>query len=78
METTHFDDKCMIECTNNDRKVEAEVVAFKEHDFLSVSIQRSIKINMRYNERKGVYIGNQSGLEFITEGPQKFVSKHTR
>jgi hypothetical protein len=78
METTHFDDKCMIECTNNDRKVEAEVMAFKEHDFLSVSIQRSIKINMRYNERKGVYIGNQSGLEFITEGPQKFVSKHTR
>lgn len=78
METTHFDDKCMIECTNNDRKVEAEVMAFKEHDFLSVSIQRSIKINMQYNERKGVYIGNQSGLEFITEGPQKFVSKHTR
>ena len=78
METTHFDDKCMIECTNNDRKVEAEVMAFKEHDFLSVSIQRSIKINMRYNERKGVYIGNQSGLEFITEGPQKYVSKHTR
>ena len=78
METTHFDDKCMIECTNNDRKVEAEVMAFKEHDFLSVSIQRSIKVNMRYNERKGVYIGNQSGLEFITEGPQKFVSKHTR
>jgi len=78
METTHFDDKCMIECTNNDKKVEAEVMAFKEHDFLSVSIQRSIKINMRYNERKGVYIGNQSGLEFITEGPQKFVSKHTR
>ena len=78
METTHFDDKCMIECTNNDRKVEAEVMAFKEHDFLSVSIQRSIKINMRYNERKGVNIGNQSGLEFITEGPQKFVSKHTR
>ena len=78
METTHFDDKCMIECTNNDRKVEAEVMAFKEHDFLSVSIQRSIKINMRYNERKGVYIGNQSGLEFITEGPQKFVSNHTR
>ena len=78
METIHFDDKCIIECTNNDRKVEAEVMSFKEGDFLSVSIQRSIKINMQYNERKGVYIGNQSGLEFITEGPQKYVSKHTR
>ena len=76
--TTYFDDKCIIECTNNDRKVEAEVMSFKEGDFLSVSIQRFIKINMQYNERKGVYIGNQSGLEFITEGPQKFVSKHTR
>ena len=76
--TTYFDDKCIIECTNNDRKVEAEVMSFKEGDFLSVSIQRFIKINMQYNERKGVYIGNQSGLEFITDGPQKYVSNDTR
>ena len=76
--TTYFDDKCIIECTQNDRKVEAEVMSFKEGDFLSVSIQRFIKINMQYNERKGVYIGNQGGLEFITDGPQKYVSNDTR
>lgn len=76
--TIHFDDKVTIECTNNDKKVEAEVMSFKEHDFLTVSIQRSIKLNMRYNDRKGVYIGNQGGLEFITDGPQKYVSNDIR
>jgi hypothetical protein len=25
-----------------------------------------------------VYIGNQGGLEFITDGPQKYVSNDTR
>lgn len=78
METIHFDDKVIIECTDTDRKVEAEVLSFREHDILSVSIQRSIKLIMKYNAIKQVYIGTQSGLEFITKGPEKFITKHTR
>lgn len=74
MTTTHFDDKVIIECTDNGKKMEAEVLTFKEEQFLSVSIQRAIKLNMSWNSEKNVYIGKGSGLEFITTGPQKFIT----
>lgn len=78
METIHFDDKVMIECLKNGQKVEADVLSFKENEFLSVVVQKSAKINMQYNESKGLYIGRQIGLEFVTTGPEKFVTNHGR
>ena len=78
METIHFDDKCTIECSNNGKKVPVDNLTFKENQFLSVVVEKTVKIQMQYNTEKNVYIGNMSGLEFITEGPEKFVSKHGR
>ncbi len=78
METIHFDDKCTIECSNNGKKVPVDILTFKENQFLSVVVEKTVKIQMQYNTEKNVYIGNMSGLEFITEGPEKFVTKHGR
>lgn len=78
METIHFDDNCTIECTKNGQKVEANILTFKENQFLSVVFQKTVKLQLQYNIEKNVYIGNMSGLEFITEGPEKFVSKTGR
>ena len=72
--TTHFEDTVLIECTDNGKKMEAEVLTFKEEQFLSVSIQRAVKLNMAWNSKKNVYIGKGSGLEFITTGPKKFIT----
>ena len=33
---------------------------------------------MQYNEAKKLYIGSMSGMEFVTQGPEKFVTKHGR
>ena len=33
---------------------------------------------MQWNQNKNLYIGRQVGLEFVTEGPEKFVSKTGR
>ena len=78
METIHYDDKCIIECTRNGQKVEADILSFKENQFLSVVFQKTVKLQLQYDVDKSVYIGNMSGLEFITEGPEKFVSKQGR
>ena len=43
METINFDDKCTIECTSNGQKVEADILTFKENQFLSVVFQKSVK-----------------------------------
>lgn len=78
METTHFDDKVIIECLKNGQKVEAAVLSFKESEFLTVVVQKTAKINMQWNQNKNLYICRQVGLEFVTEGPEKFVSKTGR
>jgi hypothetical protein len=78
METTHFDDKVTIECLKNGKMIEAEVLSFRENEFLTAVVQKTAKINMQWNSSKNLYIGRQVGLEFVTEGPQKFVSKSGR
>ena len=50
--TIHFDDIALIECTDNGKKMEVEVLSFKEEQFLSVSIQRAVKLNMSWNPKK--------------------------
>tara|TARA_R110000822_G_scaffold9107_7_gene35568 strand:- start:586 stop:828 length:243 start_codon:yes stop_codon:yes gene_type:complete len=78
METTHFDDKVTIECLKNGQKVEAAVLSFREEEFLTVVVQKTAKINMQWAPTKNLYIGRQVGLEFVTPGPEKFVSKTGR
>ena len=78
MQTIHFDDKVVVESTNTGKTIDADVLSFKENSFLSVVIQKTVKLHMQYNEAKKVYIGSQSGMECITEGPEKFVTKHGR
>ena len=56
METIHFDDKCTIECTRNGQKVEADILTFKENQFLSVVFQKSVKLQLQYNTEKNVII----------------------
>ena len=58
--------------------MEADILSFKENQFLSVVFQKTVKLQLQYDVDKSVYIGNMSGLEFITEGPQQFVSKQGR
>ena len=49
METIHFDDKCTIECTRNGQKVEADILSFRENQFLSVVFQKTVKLQLQYN-----------------------------
>ena len=44
METIHFDDTCTIECTRNGQKVKADILTFRENQFLSVVFQKTVKL----------------------------------
>ena len=52
METIHFDDKCTIECTRNGQKVEADILTFKENQFLSVVFQNRLNYNYNITQKK--------------------------
>lgn len=64
-----FDRVAMVECIDNGKTVEAEIIAFVEGKYLSVSLN-TVKVNMQYNQRYNIYIGSMSGLEFQSPGPK--------
>ena len=40
MQTTHFDDKVTIKCLKNGNMIEAEVLSFRENEFLTAVVQK--------------------------------------
>ena len=61
------DDTCKVTCVDNGKTMEAEIMAFKRGQYLVVSINQQVRLNMHYN--KQVYEGNSSGLTFVSNGP---------
>jgi hypothetical protein len=58
---------CEIMCEDNGRRMVGEMLSFKEYDHCAVSIERKIKLDMKWNGI--VYEGKSAGLSFTTEGP---------
>ena len=65
--SSHVEDTCEIICESNGRKVVAEVLDFQEKKFLSVSIDRNFKLELRWNGHE--YEGKNAALTFLTDGP---------
>ena len=66
METIHFDDTCTIECTRNGQKVKADILNFRENQFLSVVFQKTVKEVKRIDPKSGKsMIFNAETKEFI-------------
>ena len=64
-----YKDTCELFCTDKDRTEMAELLNFVPGKLLTVSIHRSIKISLRYDEKHKQYVGSAAGLEFISKGP---------
>jgi len=72
MKRTMYDDRCTIHNTDNDRTEEVEVLDFSPRKRLVVSVQRSIKLTLVYQERHGDYVGSMAGMEFTSRGPKEY------
>lgn len=58
--------KVKLTCTSNGITMEADVMSFKEGQFLAVAIAE-MKINMNFNGK--VYEGRAAGMDFTSNGP---------
>lgn len=67
---TYYEDTCDVKCNDNDMNVKAEVLDFKRGYMLTVSINRQIKLNLRYNTGTKMYVGSKAGMEFSSFGPK--------
>ncbi|MGY8864530.1 MAG: hypothetical protein ACKVJK_02755 [Methylophagaceae bacterium] len=72
---TVYEDRVTITCTNNDMEVEAEIDNFREKESFNAFIAGN-KIHLVFNGK--VYVGNQVGLEFVSQGPKQIAKLRGR
>lgn len=58
---------CTIRQQNSGKSVEAEVHEFKDKDRLTVVLNKSVKLPMKWNGK--LYEGRMAGIDFISTGP---------
>ena len=56
-----IDTELTLTCTDNGKKVQAHVLAFKEQAFIDVAVN-TVRIKLMYNQ--GTYAGSLGGYEF--------------
>ena len=58
-----------VECIDNNKLVEADVITYVEGKYLTVSLN-TVRVNLQYNQKYNNYIGAMGGLEFQSTGPE--------
>ena len=65
-----YEDKAKVICVDNNQSVDAEILEFKPQVLLSVSLERSIKLTLKYNLKSDEYQGELYGRTFVSKGPK--------
>jgi len=68
---TEYKDNVVLTCLENNKTVEGEVLDFKPAYMMTVSIDRKVRVVLRYNTGKKLYLGKVGSLEFSSAGPHK-------
>lgn len=71
---TTYADTADLTCTENGKIMTAEILDFRQAYMLTCSIDRSVRVTLRYNTGKKLYIGNVGSLEFTSTGPKGTVT----
>lgn len=73
-----YADTVDLHCTDKNEIVPAEILEFRPGILISVSIQRKIKMILKFNHRGNNYVGSMAGLEFTTSGPKETITYEGR
>jgi len=65
-----YDDTALVKCVDNNQTVNADVLEFKPQVLLSVSLDKSIKVVLKYNLKNDEYQAELYGRTFISKGPK--------
>ena len=75
---TRFDDVCEVENIKTGQTVTGEILSFREKEYISLTINRAVKLNLRWNEHAELYVGAMAGMEFQSEGPRAYTYRTGR
>jgi len=75
---TEYSDTCQVSNTDTGKTVEAEILKFIPKKLLEVSLNKAIKVVLKWQpapnknfDYDGLYIGSMSGMEFTSHGPEQ-------
>jgi hypothetical protein len=64
---SYVDNTCEIICEDNGRKMVADILSFKEGQYLTVAVEKSLKLELRWNKK--IYEGQMGRMSFVSDGP---------
>lgn len=73
-----YDDKTKVTCVDNGQTVDAEILDFKPQVLLSISLERKLKLVLKYVTKSDEYQGELYGRTFISKGPKATHIKTSR
>jgi hypothetical protein len=65
-----YDETAQVKCVDNGEVVTADVLDFKPQLLLSVSLNKSIKMVLKYAANSDEYQGDLYGRTFVSKGPK--------
>jgi len=65
-----YDETCKVTCVDNNETVTADILEFKPQLLLSVSLNKTIKMILKYASKSDEYQGELYGRTFISKGPK--------
>lgn len=68
---SEFQDTCQVTNIKTRKSVLGEILSFKPREFIVLTIGRSVKLRLTWEQGPGVYIGRKAGMEFQSDGPEE-------
>ena len=65
-----YDETAQVKCVDNGQTVTADVLEFKPQVLLSISLNKSIKVVLKYSTNSDEYQGDLYGRTFVSKGPK--------
>jgi hypothetical protein len=65
-----YDETAQVKCVDNGQTVTADVLEFKPQVMLSISLNKSIKLVLKYSIQSDEYQGDLYGRTFVSKGPK--------
>lgn len=65
-----YEDVCDVTNIKTGVTVQGEIINFRHKEFVTVTINRAVKLHLQWEPTVNVYIGRMAGMEFQSKGPK--------
>lgn len=65
-----YAETCQVTCVDNGEVVTADILDFKPQVLLSISLNKAIKMILKYHAKADAYQGDMYGRTFTSNGPK--------